>query len=53
MQAIIVLALIFILVVLGEIPFLIWFVMGVACVLIFRNGVNSYEAKKKKDAVVK
>lgn len=49
MQAMIVLEVILILALLGQIPLLIWFVMGVVCVLIFRNGVSSYDSKKLKE----
>lgn len=48
MQAVLILAILLILAVLGQIPLLIWFVMGVAVVLIFRNGVKSYEENKVK-----
>jgi len=51
MQAVLILAILLILAVLGQIPLLIWFVMGVAVVLIFRNGVKSYEENKKKHKV--
>ena len=46
-QAILVLAVLLILVVLNQTPLVIFFIMGIVCVLIVRNGIKNYEDSKK------
>lgn len=53
MQAILILAVLLILVVLGQNALLIWFAMGVSVVLIVRHYVAVYETNKKKESEVK
>lgn len=52
-QAILVLAVLLILVVLNQTPLVIFFIMGIVCVLIVRNGIKNYEDSKKKVSKLK